>query len=127
MSIKYKQESEENYQNYGKMVKMDSGKMPTFHYLYPKTLDDAAEVCDMIKSNRIVHVDLSDYKGKIQRIIDCMGGMIFALDGKISRSSDKVFIITTRHVNIEGERSAGDKFEEEDLGFTFKKQHRKAL
>jgi FtsZ-interacting cell division protein YlmF len=117
--------NDRQYVDYGKTIRLHKTPDRTLSYIYPKSLGDATDVCRLLKEDKIVHVDLCNITDKLttQRIIDCMGGMIYALEGKISRSSDKVFIIASRHVNVEGEKNMPS---EDEFEFTFKTANRRA-
>lgn len=70
---------------------------------YPQTVDDAGPVCDYIKSNKTVVVNLENTKHEIaQRVVDFLGGVAYALDGDIQCVSNKIFIVAPKNVDISG-------------------------
>ncbi len=70
---------------------------------YPQTVDEAGSVCDYVKSNKTVVVNLESTKHETaQRIVDFLGGVAYALDGDIQCVSNKIFIIAPKNVDISG-------------------------
>lgn len=70
---------------------------------YPQEAHDGATICDYIKSNKIVAVNLEDTPHETaQRIADFLSGVAYALDGDIQCVSNRIFIIAPKNVDITG-------------------------
>ena len=70
----------------------------------PESLDEAGTVCDLLKTNKTVVVNLENVKhDEAQRIVDFLGGVVFALEGDIQYISNKIFVIAPKNVEITGE------------------------
>ena len=70
---------------------------------YPETIDEAGSICDYVKANKTVVVNLENVQHEMaQRIIDFLGGVSFALEGDIQNVSSKIFIVAPKNVDISG-------------------------
>ena len=70
---------------------------------YPETIDEAGSICDYVKANKTVVVNLEGVQHEMaQRIIDFLGGVSFALEGDIQNVSSKIFIVAPKNVDISG-------------------------
>lgn len=71
---------------------------------YPETIDEASTVCEYIKANKTVVVNLENVKHETaQRIVDFLGGVSYALDGDIQYVSNKIFVLAPNNVDITGQ------------------------
>jgi cell division inhibitor SepF len=70
---------------------------------YPSTLDEAGPMCDYLKENKTLIVNLEGTEGPVaQRIVDFLGGVIYALDGTIQCVSSKIFLLAPQGVDVTG-------------------------
>lgn len=70
----------------------------------PSSMDDARQMCDILLSGRPVvinmeglHVDLA------QRLIDFSSGACYAINGKLQKISNFIFIVTPSSVDLSGD------------------------
>lgn len=71
---------------------------------YPETIDEASTVCEYIKANKTVVVNLENVKHETaQRIVDFLCGVSYALDGDIQYVSNKIFVLAPSNVDITGQ------------------------
>ena len=69
----------------------------------PEEYEDAQEICDQIKSNRPVVVNLEKVEYPVaQRIMDFLSGTCYSLEGSIQRVANNIFIIAPGSVDISG-------------------------
>lgn len=70
----------------------------------PTTIDDEREIADMLNSGRAVVLNLEGLNYELaQRIIDFTSGASYAIDGKLQKISNYIFIITPHSVDISGD------------------------
>ena len=70
---------------------------------YPESIEEAGVVCDYVRANKTVVVNLEKVKHEMaQRIIDFLGGVSFALEGDIQYVSHKIFLVAPKNVDISG-------------------------
>ena len=70
---------------------------------YPETIDEAGSICEYVKANKTVVVNLENVKHEMaQRIIDFLGGVAYALEGDIQYVSNKIFLVAPKNVDISG-------------------------
>jgi len=70
---------------------------------YPETIDEAGSICEYVKANKTVVVNLENVKHEMaQRIIDFLGGVSYALEGDIQYVSNKIFLVAPKNVDISG-------------------------
>ena len=70
----------------------------------PTTLDQAEDICDLLKDKQSVIVNL-EYVNKdiARRIIDVVSGAVHALDGHIQKVSNSIFLIAPYNYEITNE------------------------
>lgn len=69
----------------------------------PVSIEESGSICDYLKENKIVIVNLEATKHEVsQRIVDFLGGVSYAIDGDIQSISNRVFIIAPSNVDISG-------------------------
>jgi cell division inhibitor SepF len=74
--------------------------------LQPRTLDDARDAADCLKTRRPTVVNLREAdKDLAQRIVDFLCGVDYALDGHLQRIGDDIFLFTPSHITITAEQS----------------------
>lgn len=90
---------------------------------YPETIDEAGVICDYIKSNKTVVINLDSVKhDAAQRIVDFLGGVVFALEGDIQYVSNKIFVVAPKNVDITGQFK--EELKANGLLFNFKTSFR---
>ena len=103
-------------------VQMRSASSSDICVFHPKRFEDAQEICDMLKASRVVFLNfdgIDDYTG--QRIMDFIGGTLYALEANIHQVSVNNFIISPQNVEISGDYIAsisGGSFEVPTLSGT---------
>lgn len=99
----------------GNIVSMNSSK-PTgakISIQEPLEYDDAPNIVDEIKNNKIVILNLEMIEvDKKRQIFDFVNGSIYALNGKIKKVTKDIFVICPEGIEIEGEVSDQLKFGE---------------
>ncbi|NDL67938.1 cell division protein SepF [Anaerotalea alkaliphila] len=72
--------------------------------LQPDTYDEAQEICDHIKSQRPVIINLEAMdKAIAQRIMDFVSGAVYTLNGNLQRVTNNIFIIAPENIDIAGD------------------------
>lgn len=70
----------------------------------PETLEEAGEVCDCLKSKKIIIVNLEKVEHEnAQRISDFLCGACYALDGSIQLIADEIFVVAPLNVDVSGQ------------------------
>ncbi len=86
----------------------------------PQTLEEGGQICDYLRDNKIVIVNLETVPHDMaQRIVDFLGGVSYAIDGDIQSISNKVFIIAPSNVDISGHFK--EELKANGILFNFKK------
>ena len=72
--------------------------------LKPESFEDAQEICDQIKSNNpvVVNLEQAEYP-TAQRIMDFLSGTCYSLNGSLQRVANNIFIIAPENVSISGD------------------------
>ncbi len=66
--------------------------------------EEVRAMIDLLKENKIVVVNLEGLNVDVaQRIIDCISGSSYALDGKLEGVNDNIFILAPKDVEITGD------------------------
>lgn len=87
-----------------KLVSINTNVQMQVAIIVPESYEDAQEICDNIKENRAVVVNLENVEYEIsQRIVDFLSGSCYALNGSIQKISNKIFIIAPENVDITGD------------------------
>lgn len=70
----------------------------------PNSFDDAKEVIDTLLSNRPVVLNMESVNSEIAlRIFDVVTGGTYAINGKLQKIANNIFIITPSNVDISGD------------------------
>lgn len=79
----------------------------------PEFFNDAPVICDNLKSNKTVVVNLenADYEDG-RKIFDFLNGAVYALDGTIQKISENVFILAPSTVDVIAENLEPDHSKE---------------
>lgn len=87
-----------------KLVNINTSIQMKVAVILPESYDDAQEICDNVKENRAVVVNLENVEYETsQRIVDFLSGACYSLDGCIQKISNKIFIIAPENVDITGD------------------------
>ncbi|TYP77941.1 cell division protein SepF [Paenibacillus methanolicus] len=69
----------------------------------PRSYDEAQDIADHLKSRRSVVVNLQRVRMDIAvRIVDFLGGTVYALGGNMSKLGPNIFLCTPDSVDIQG-------------------------
>ena len=72
--------------------------------IQPETYDEAQDVCDHIKSQRPVIINLEQMeRGVAQRIMDFVSGACYTLNGNLQRVTNNIFIIAPENIDVAGD------------------------
>jgi len=101
----------------GKVMNLNAGSGSKVVFIKPERYETSKEICDHIRSKRIVLLNLDDTNKEIaRRILDFIAGATYYSDGKVTRISASTYIITPTSVDIVG----GDFMDElENSGIFF--------
>jgi len=92
-----------------KVVSMNRGAVSTLNILYPETFDQARSVCNNIRENVAVIVNLEKMKKDLgQRIVDFISGAVYALDGSITKISSGIFVVAPTSFSVEENNNRQD-------------------
>ena len=70
----------------------------------PETFDDSQEICDLLKQERAVIVNLENVDRELaQKMMDFISGAIYALDARIHQISNSIFCVSPAKVDISGD------------------------
>jgi cell division inhibitor SepF len=74
------------------------------HVVAPKQFGDARQIADRLMGNQpvIVNLQVAD-RELMRRMIDFCSGVAYALNGKMERVADKVFLVTPSNVKVSAE------------------------
>lgn len=90
----------------GRVVNMHSGSLPMeVCVIRPTNVDsDAREIAETLLTGRAIVINLEGLDMDIaQRIIDFTSGACFAIDGKLKKISNFIFIATPKAISISGD------------------------
>ena len=101
----------------GKVMNLNANSGSKVVFIKPERYETSKEMCDHIRSKRIVLLNLDDTNKEIaRRILDFIAGATYYSDGKVTRISASTYIITPTSVDVIG----GDFMEElENSGIFF--------
>ncbi len=72
----------------------------------PKSLAEATQLADSLKAGQTIVLNLDELSDvNARRMLDYVAGVIYAVNGKIERPSDRTFLLTPRGVSIDTEES----------------------
>jgi cell division inhibitor SepF len=77
------------------------------HLVAPKNFNDVQDVADKFKESIPVILNLQGADNDLsKRLIDFSSGLTYALDGRMARIADKVFLLTPQNVEVSAEERA---------------------
>ncbi len=72
--------------------------------IQPETYDEAQDVCDHIRSQRPVIINLEQMERNVaQRIMDFVSGACYTLNGNLQRVTNNIFIIAPENIDVAGD------------------------
>ena len=91
-----------------------SDDVPKVYLSVPRTFNDAQQIADQFKKDVPVIINLQGTDTDLaKRLIDFASGLTYALEGRMQRIADKVFLLTPENVEL----SAEDQARYLDAGF----------
>ena len=94
--------------NMGKVINMPRTTNNEVVVFVPHSFEDAPQVCEQLKGRKPVVINIEQMdRGEAQRTIDFLCGTICAIDGKIKKVSDTIFLAVPSEVDISGNVKEG--------------------
>jgi cell division inhibitor SepF len=88
----------------GKVLNLNNSSSTKVVIVLPQNINDAKDICDHLRSNRSIVMNVEDIETSIaQRIVDFLSGAVYSLDGNIQKISSGIFLATPNSVDIMGE------------------------
>ncbi len=88
----------------GKVVSLNNNSNIKVVVISPQNINDAKDICDHLRSNRSIVMNVEDIETQIaQRIVDFLSGAVYSLDGNIQKVSSGIFLATPSNVDIMGD------------------------
>lgn len=85
----------------GKIVNIQSNNNAKVVLIDPTSFNEAPQICDHIKNRKTVVVNLEKADSEeARKIFDFLSGALYALDGKIQKIANGVFILAPNNVEI---------------------------
>lgn len=70
----------------------------------PTSFEDSQEICDILLSGRATVINLEGFDDKLaQRTMDFVSGSVYAINGKLHRISNSIFIVSPDNIDISGD------------------------
>ena len=86
-----------------KIVNLHTNPQTEVVISYPESVDDASCICDFLKSNGTVVVNLENAdREQSQRVVDFLSGVSYAIGGEIQAVSSRIFIVVPSSVKVSG-------------------------
>lgn len=90
--------------NNGKVVSIHSANSAKVTITKPVTFEEATEICDAIKSRKIVVVNTTSLENRIaQRLLDFVSGACYALEGELQEVEKGVYLLSPSNVEVTNE------------------------
>lgn len=72
--------------------------------IHPSTYNDARAIGESFRSNTPVIMNLTDMDDSdAKRLVDFAAGLVFGLHGSIERVTNKVFLLSPEHIEVDAE------------------------
>ncbi|QNF95288.1 MULTISPECIES: cell division protein SepF [Janibacter] len=72
--------------------------------IHPSTYNDARAIGESFRNNTPVIMNLSDMDDSdAKRLVDFAAGLVFGLHGSIERVTNKVFLLSPEHIEVDAE------------------------
>ncbi len=76
----------------------------------PRAYSESQQIADYLKNRSAVVVNLKRVTPEVaKRIVDFLGGTLYAIGGEMQKLGNGIFLCTPNNVNVEGKMSDGDK------------------
>ncbi|MCY6959641.1 cell division protein SepF [Clostridium brassicae] len=87
-----------------KVVNIHTSASTKIMILKPANYDEAIEICDNLKSRKIIVVNMTSLENKVaQRLLDFMAGASYALSGSLEEVERGVYILSPSNVEVSNE------------------------
>ncbi|WMJ81373.1 cell division protein SepF [Clostridium sp. MB40-C1] len=87
-----------------KVVNIHTSASTKIMILKPSNYDEAIEICDNLKSRKIIVVNMTSLENKVaQRLLDFMAGASYALSGSLEEVERGVYILSPSNVEVSNE------------------------
>lgn len=91
----------QNKKNNNKVLNIHSTSSTKILIVKPTVFEDATEICDYLKSRKIVVINTANLDIKIaQRLLDFVAGVSLALGGELQEVERTVFILSPSNVEV---------------------------
>lgn len=88
----------------GKVVNFQASVKMEVIVIQPETYAEAQDICDHIKSQRPVIINLEQMDRTVaQRIMDFVSGSCYTLNGELQRITNSIFIIAPENIDVAGD------------------------
>ena len=111
--IDHDEYEDEGYED-EEMIPGRQAKPYTMVVVNPKVFNDCEKIADHLKSSRPVVMNMEQTDDSIaQRIVDYVQGVMYALDGKIDRISESIYLCAPNNMSVSRENYADVKTDQE--------------
>ena len=88
----------------GKVVNIHATTQLKVVLVKPERFENVSDIADQLKDKRTVVLNLeSTDRAVARRLLDFLGGVAYAIEGKIQKVATNTYIITPYHVDLEGD------------------------
>ena len=85
---------------------ISSGAALEMKVIKPERFDEVRMIGEHLLARRTVVLNLEETnKETTKRIIDFLGGVVFAIDGQVKKVANATYIVTPKNVDVSGEQS----------------------
>jgi len=89
------------------LLSLHAARAEEIYLRRPRSLEEAQACADYLKSRRPVVVNLKSLdEGKARRVLDFLGGVIYAVDGHMEEAGEGIYLLTPNTVAIDAEAQA---------------------
>ena len=82
--------------------------MSRINTIHPRTYNEAKEIGESFRDGVPVIMNLSDMDDNdAKRLVDFAAGLVFGLHGSIERVTNKVFLLSPEHIEVDAEGAEG--------------------
>jgi len=95
---------------YYKETFKDSGNGSKMVLIEPRAYSESQQIADYLKKRSAVVVNLKRVTPDVaKRIVDFLGGTLYAIEGEMQKLGNGIFLCTPNNVNVEGKMSGDEK------------------
>lgn len=85
---------------------ISSGAALEMKVIKPERFDEVRMIGEHLLARRTVVLNLEETnKETTRRIIDFLGGVVFAIDGQVKKVANATYVVTPKNVDVSGEQS----------------------